>query len=115
MAKFLSEIIIMLALGVVLYLMARALPRVDDIETTPSKALELHWFTPILEKIDERLKRFLERLFRRLKVVILKLDNFVSARLSKVKREEPREVGLPLAEETVEEGGPNEESKTQKE
>ncbi len=88
----------MLALGVVLYLMARALPRVDDTETTSDKVPELHWFTPILEKIDERLKRFLERSFRRLKVVILKLDNFVSGKLNKFKKEEPREISLPVEE-----------------
>lgn len=92
----------MLALGVILYLTARALPRVNDVDTTPVKEPELHWLTPVLEKADEKLKRFLERLFRRLKVVILKLDNFVSGKLNKFKKEEQKEISLPVSSEPAE-------------
>lgn len=91
----------MATLGVILYLMARALPRVNDVDTAPIKEPRLHWLTPVLEKADEKLKLFLERLFRRLKVIILKLDNFVSVKLNKFRKEEPKEITL-----TVEESGP---------
>lgn len=96
--KFILEIILMLALGVILYLFARALPRVSDTDVSPQKELKIHWLSPLLERIDEKLKAFLERLFRRLKVVILKLDNFVSTKLNKFKKEELKEIGLPVEE-----------------
>jgi len=103
MAKFLSEIIMILALGLVLYLLAKTLPRVDDVEKRSEKVLKIHWFTPLLEKIDERLKILIELFFRRLKVIILKLDNFVSVRLNKIKKDESKEVGSVLTEEKTEE------------
>ena len=92
-----------LALGVILYLLARTLPRVDDKEVRSEKVLKIHWLIPVLEKIDERLKILLELFFRRLKIIILKLDNFVSVRLNKIKKEELKEIDLALREEKREE------------
>lgn len=90
------------------------MPRVSNAEISPPKELKVHWLSPFLEKIDEKLKFLTEILFRRLKILVLKLDNLVSRKLNKFKQEETKEGGLPLGGEPTEpvEEKINEEAKT---
>lgn len=99
MTSFILEIIMVASLGVVLYLFARALPRVDDVLVSPGdKKLRTHWLTVYLEKADEWLKVVFEKFLRRVKVLLLKLDNIVSKRLNKFKKEPQKEMKLPSDE-----------------
>lgn len=99
MTSFILEIIMVASLGVVLYLFARALPRVDDVLVSPEdKKLRTHWLTVYLEKADEWLKVVFEKFLRRVKVLLLKLDNIVSKRLNKFKKEPQKEMKLPSDE-----------------
>lgn len=92
--KFVLEIIIFISLGGVLYLLVRALPRVDDQVFNQPTEIKTHWFSIYLEKIDRWLKALLERWLRRLRVIILKFDNTVSRKLNTFKKEEPKTNGL---------------------
>ena len=92
----------MLSLGTILYLLARALPRVNDQEIKEKSASsQPHWFNTYLEKADEWLKAYLEKFLRRIRVWILKLDNFVAHRLNRFKKETPREPILPIEGKSV--------------
>lgn len=96
MVNFILQILMMLGLGAILYLMARALPRIDDSEfNPPPHSASSHRLTVYLEKIDEWVNFFLEKFFRKLRLVILKLDNIVSQKLGKLKKETPKETGFP--------------------
>ena len=77
----------MLSLGTILYLLIRALPRIDESETTPVKASILErWLTSeIPEKIDVILNNFLGKFFRKSKIFLLKIDNYITRRLEKMK------------------------------
>ena len=77
----------MLSLGAILYLVAKTLPRIDDSAENHSKPAKNHWIMIYLEKADEWLKTQLEKILRRLKVWILKLDNYVSGKLKHFKKE----------------------------
>ncbi|MDP3729692.1 MAG: hypothetical protein Q8R26_03030 [bacterium] len=89
MYNFILQTIVMVSLGVIIYLMARALPRVTD--TTP--------VTPQRDYIGELLKRFplekadslftniLGKLLRKAKIVILKFDNVLSKHLHSLKEQ----------------------------
>ena len=77
----------MMSLGAVIYLIARVVPRVTEIEA-PTK--EPGFFDKLLkkislEKVDAVLSGLLEKLLRKFKVVILRLDNLVSKHLHRVK------------------------------
>lgn len=99
MASFILEIVMVVSLGIVLYLFARALPRVDDVFISPQDAkLKTNPMSVYLEKIDGWLKIFLEKLLRRIKVLLLKLDNIVSEKLNKFKKEQQKEIKLPSDE-----------------
>lgn len=86
--KFLLEIIIICAFGVIVYLFTRTLPRVDDAHvTSEEKKLKGDALSSYLEKIDEWLTIIFEKFLRRAKVWVLKLDNLVNEQLNKFKRE----------------------------
>ena len=95
MFKFLLEIIIVCGFGVVLYLFARALPRIEEgtgesrEKRSKSDALSVY-----LEKIDEWIGAVMEKFLRRAKIWVLKLDNFVSVRLNRFKNEPLKEKGF---------------------
>jgi hypothetical protein len=97
MLKFVLNTLIMLSLGAILYLMARAMPRVHDGDTS-GIPLKSHWLNTYLEKFDERLKRLLEKFIHQLRVWILKLDNYFSQKLKSFKKEPPKEPKLPFDE-----------------
>lgn len=76
----------MSSLAVVLFLVARTLPKIDDSDVSASRAN-----TPLmliyLEKADERIRSGTEKFLRRFRVSILKLDNFVSRKIDNYKKE----------------------------
>lgn len=99
MFKFILQILIMLSLGAVLYLIARAVPRVSDEEIKKNHAtIPSHGFMTFLEKIDDKLKLILEKLLRRTRIWILKFDNFIVEKLKKFKKEASKETAFPVEE-----------------
>ncbi len=87
---FILQIILMLSLGTMIYLIARAAPRVSD-ETIGEAGKQFTKFDKLfsflrLEKIDPILHNFLEKLLRKIKLVLMKLDSIVNNYLNKVKK-----------------------------
>jgi len=78
----------MLALGTVLYLMVRALPRVTEDPRAKESFLDRWARSEIPEKIDAAFNGFLVKFLRRAKIFALKFDNAVSAGLRRATAEE---------------------------
>ncbi len=101
----------MVSLSAMLYLVVRALPRIDE-----DPSIERHGFldrwahSPIPEKVDATLNGFFVKLLRRLKIVVLKIDNALSRHLQKVK---PEEMEKRLNIDFKEMGGQNKEGESQ--
>ena len=86
MFQFIITNILMVSLGIVLYLVARALPRVD--ETVPVHGPLGRWVTSeIPERVDVALNSFLGKFLRRTKVFLLKIDYLLTERIKKTKTE----------------------------
>lgn len=90
MANFALQIILVLSLGLIIFLFARAIPRVNgDDAHSPTDALEKkleRWIAALpLHKIDRGINLFLEKMLRKLRVMILKVDNVTHSFLAKVK------------------------------
>lgn len=80
------QIIVFGSLGFIIYLMARALPRVEDNVHPPRGP---NWVERVFSKIpmsrlDSDINNFLARFLHRLRALILKLESFVSDRLGKL-------------------------------
>ncbi len=103
MALFLLEIVMVVSLGVVLYLLARTLPRVSDTDTSPTpEAPAPHWLMERLEKLDEEIIFVAEKLLRRVRVGLLKLDNTLTRKLKRFKKEVPGDTTFSLEGEAGE-------------
>lgn len=95
MYSLLLQLITFSSLALLIYLMARAVPRVKDEEVrvhAPGKFDALLKKLP-LEKMDARLSSFSEKSLRKLRVVILKFDNMLQNYLKRVKRRKDRDEG----------------------
>lgn len=88
MYNFIFQLIIFVSLGVIIYLFARALPRVEN-ENVSSRQLPLldsFLSARILDRADNIAKTILEKILRRIKIIVMKVDNFVSEHLGKLKK-----------------------------
>lgn len=87
MFQFVVTNILMVSLGIVLYLVARALPRVDET-SRPAHGPLGRWITSeIPERVDTALNNFLGKFLRRTKVFLLKIDNMLTEHIKKTKTE----------------------------
>lgn len=90
MANFILQILLALSLGTMVFIFARAVPRVNEGDAhSPTDALEKkleQWIASLpLHKIDKGINLFLEKILRKLRILILKFDNIVHSILAKVK------------------------------
>ena len=88
MYDFLLQTSFFLSIGAILYLMARAVPRVSDAkpETHAPGVFDKLLSKLPLGALDERLEVFFEKSLRRVKVLILKLDNLINRYLGRFKK-----------------------------
>jgi hypothetical protein len=86
MYNFILQIFVMVSLGVVIYLIARAVPRVGDEISKPTLNLD-RWLGSLkLEKLDVAFGNFMEKLLRKIKLFLMKLDNVTNNYLDKIKQ-----------------------------
>ena len=87
MYNFILQTIVMVSFGIIIYVMARALPRVTDTTPVSPKRDYVGAFIKRfpLEKADATVTGVIDKLLRKLKIVILKLDNALSKHLQRLK------------------------------
>ncbi len=86
MFDLIIQLIFMVSFGVIVYMIALAVPRVSDEEMGITEAdTKLASFAKKLplEKIDAAFMASRDKILRRLKIYIMKADNFVTHRLNK--------------------------------
>lgn len=88
MYNFILQTIVMVSLGVIVYVVARALPRIDEAATkAPPRQnyFDLMMKRLRIEKADAFVNMLLEKLLRKSRVFIMKLDNFLNTHLKSLK------------------------------
>ena len=98
MLAFVLNLIIMISLGIILYLVARTLPRIDgEVQQNGSNGklgmFEKWIASEMPEKVDEFISNFLMKTLRKVKVFLLKIDNNLSKHLKKIKPQSGKEEG----------------------
>ena|SRR3989344_4816510 len=93
--NFVLQILVFTSLGTVIYLLARALPRVGDLPSPERKPnfLDRMISKVPMAKIDESLDSFFAKTLRKIKVLILKIDNFINDRLGKLSKKSNNDKG----------------------
>ncbi len=93
------DVAMVVSMAAVLYIVARALPRIDENGGEEKKSSR---FLAYLEKGDSMARHWSEKTLRRTRVVVMKFDNFLGSKLSKFRKDGERTGGLKLPlEETV--------------
>ncbi len=90
MYDFFLQTSLFASLGVIIYLLARAVPRVNEsgeMVHTHGRMDRILAKLP-LEKIDARLRVIFEKTLRKTRIVTMKIDNAVHNRLTKLKKTE---------------------------
>ncbi len=105
MYDFILQIIVMASLAVLVYLVARAIPRVSEM---PTNTLKRDYVGEIakkipFEKIDAFLNSFAAKFLRKAKIITLKLDNWISGHLNKFKSASGNKENSKLLENSSEE------------
>ena len=87
MYNFVLQTIFLLSFGAIIYLFARAVPRVDESAVSAPRRNyldELLKKMP-LEKADALVGGFLEKFLRKVKIIVLKMDNLLTKHLQSLK------------------------------
>ncbi len=92
MLQFILTNILMLSLGAILYLAARSLPRVGEEPPANPGLLERWAASEVPEKIDAAFNNFLMKSLRKIKLVLLRIDNYLTKHIKKVS---PNDNGKP--------------------
>ncbi|MBI5220555.1 MAG: hypothetical protein HY978_01810 [Candidatus Liptonbacteria bacterium] len=88
MFQFILTEVVFLSLGTIMYLAIRALPKVsDDQSGNQTSAIERLIASGIPERIDSLVNASLAKFLRKIKVLVLKIDNAITRWLSKAKAE----------------------------
>lgn len=88
MYDLILQLAVFFSLGAMIYLVSRALPRINDIEaetSTPLARFDSFLAKLPLEKLDAVFGNFLEKALRRLRVGVLRIDNWLNNRINQVK------------------------------
>lgn len=88
MYSLILQLLLFSSLGTIILLLARALPRVSDESGVvhPESFFDRLLRRLPLEKVDTFLNGVFEKLLRKLKVGVLKIDNVVSGYLARLRR-----------------------------
>ncbi len=78
----------MISAGVVIYVIVRALPRLEPGPQPERRNIMERWIaSEIPERIDRALNNFFVKFLRKLKILLLRVDNVLSGHLQKIKPE----------------------------
>lgn len=85
MWQFVFTNLFMISLGTILYLVARSLPRISgEDESRKPNLLERWIMSDIPHKMDRTVNAYAGKLFRRLRIYVMRMDNFLTERLKKM-------------------------------
>jgi hypothetical protein len=74
----------MLSVGWILFLVARALPRVEEEPPKKANILDRWAASELPERFDAAFNSYLVKFLRKTKIVLLRIDNSLTARLKKM-------------------------------
>ncbi|MEX2054244.1 MAG: hypothetical protein WD883_01750 [Candidatus Colwellbacteria bacterium] len=80
MQNLFLELTLLVSLAIIVYLMSAALPRIEE-EDEGGEESEAKRSTLPLDKLDQLLIKAKDKFLRKVKVVIMKADNFISRQL----------------------------------
>ena len=88
MSFFILEIVFFISLGAVVFLFVRKLPYVSDVpqkELTAERLRRGLFGSQWVDKLDSKFVDLLSKWLRRMKLAVMRLDNYVTRHIEKIK------------------------------
>jgi hypothetical protein len=86
MVQFLFTNILLLSFGFALFVIIRALPRIEpDVNDKKPSVFERWLISDLPEKIDRVVNSFLEKFLRKTRVALLRFDNSINSWLKRIR------------------------------
>ena len=86
MSLFILELVFFISFGVIVFLFVRKLPYVSDIPSGMPSPHKTFFRAEWIDKIDRKLIDLLSKWLRKMKLVVMRLDNYVSRHIEKIKQ-----------------------------
>ena len=83
MYDLILQLVLMVSLAVIVYMLASAVPRLEEKGSSGNPEDNKNTITASLDKLDARLNRLKDRLLRRAKVFVMRTDNLIQKELNK--------------------------------
>ena len=81
MQNLFLELTLLISLAVIVYLMSAAIPRIEDKKEEENDGGSSRRSSLPLDKFDEVLLRIKDKFLRKMKVMVMKIDNLISKQL----------------------------------
>lgn len=97
--SFILETAIFAGIGVLILILARALPRIEDetISSSGRKSKIVRAFKKIpLDKIDDSVNLVFHKILRKIKIIIMRADNMVTEKINNVRSDSNKKPGSGL-------------------
>lgn len=84
MIDLILQIVLMLSLGTIVYISALAIPKMGEAAPRPNKIRD--WVKNLpYHHIDEAIDAYKDKILRKSKIVVMKIENFINKNLNKDK------------------------------
>ncbi len=84
MYDLILQLALMVSFAAIVYTIALGIPKVGDVDAKPSRIRLLIAKLP-LHHLDEAISQSKDKVLRRVKIIVMKVDNFISSHLNKDK------------------------------
>jgi len=93
MSLFILEIVFFISLGLIVFLFVRKLPYVSDISQKELSAVQRKGLfnSEWIDKIDNKFIDLLSKWLRKMKLIVMRLDNYVARHLESIKHKGSQE------------------------
>lgn len=85
MHNLILQIALILSFGIIVYLFIKAMPRIGNGEDKKEPSLKNFFANIKLDQVDETINLVLEKVLRRLKLLIMRMDNSITGFLNNIK------------------------------
>jgi hypothetical protein len=84
MIQFILMNALFISIGGIIYIILKTLPQIEEVQSPKESFLEKFIISELPHKIDAIFNFYLSKILRRLKILVLKLDNYLSEKLKNI-------------------------------
>lgn len=85
MSLFILELVFFIAFGAIVFLFVRKLPYVSDVPSEELSAHKTFLKAEWIDEVDRKLIDLLSKWLRKIKLLVMRLDNYVSKHIERIK------------------------------